>query len=281
MRATVARVCCGLLVYTLIQCCDLIDTIREGSLLVLGRLLRKIRSRTDMRKRRPLIFLWLCSEVLCASLSTRANALCVPLDGAVPTDPHVYVSNFIDALIELQSATDGPANLKRATDPSDAIMVFEIAKQHYECAISYTEPYAESPNENISASAKSFFLAARKLEMISEMVRQDFRNLLDGKTEQPSARAERVGKLQVDGRAAWHFEMNSVVAAIVSLVEFGPDKKQRLILTNNERAQLLAKLRKHFGNPRSDATGLKDLDSSVVVLRDFLSDKARPSHQAN
>jgi hypothetical protein len=218
------------------------------------------------------------AALLCSAGS--AEAVCTPRAAPDIENPKAYVSALVDSLVVLKSARDRSNELKSAASPMDVIAVLETARQEYDCAISYVAPYEKSSKHAIAASAQALSVATASLEAISETMRQTFKDLLDGKTEKPSEHAERAGRLEVQGRDAWHFEMNSVVAACISLVEFGPDQKQRgILLTTAERGDLLVRVRKNFGNPSSKDERLPPLESSAIVLRDFLADdKTRPSH---
>ena len=211
----------------------------------------------------------------------RAEAICISRDAPVIDNPKSYVSTLLDALVVLKAARDRSTEIKDAAGPMDVIALFETAKREYDCVVSYVAPYEKSSNEAIATSAKGVSLAARSLQRNSEALRHTFNDLIDGKREKQSEQAERAGKLEVEGRDAWHFELNSVVAACLSLIEFGQDQKQRgLVLTAKERTAFLGQIKKHFGNPSSKDNNLPELESSIVVLRKFLADdKTRPSHQ--
>jgi hypothetical protein len=213
--------------------------------------------------------------------AARAQAVCVPPAAPQTDNPRLYLSTFVGTLVELKAAVDRSKELSAAPNPSEIFAAMELARLDYECTLVYVAPYKSSSNETIAASAASLSIAASKLEAVSEVMRQRFRDVLDGQTVKPSVDAEWSGKLEVDGREAWHFEQNAVTAACLSLIEFGPDKKPRLLLTSAERISTRAQIRKDSGDPPGNDKNLTPLMESIVVLRDFLADeKTRPSHGA-
>jgi hypothetical protein len=211
--------------------------------------------------------------------ASRSEAMCTPRDPDDINNPKEYLSALLVAAVVFKTAVHRSIEFGQTTTAMDGMAVFENARQEYFCAASYVDPYAKSANEAVSTSAQSFVIAASKLHDISEAERQHLKDLLDGKTEKPSEQAERAGQLEVQGQDAWHFESNAVLVACMALVEFGPDNKQAgLVLTKAERGAFIARIRKAFGNPSSNAT-VPPLDSSMILLRDILADeKTRPSH---
>jgi hypothetical protein len=192
----------------------------------------------------------------------------------VVDSPKDYISTLVDALIMLRSARDRFKTIESAKAPSDVIVIFENAKQEFMCAGSYVLAYNKSPVRAIQTSSRLFGATIERLVQVNESFRQDFKDKLDGKVEKPSEHAERNGMLTVESNDAWHFEMNSVVAAGLSLVEFD-EKKQRLILTSSERDLLVQRLEKTFGVVAHQKGDLAGLEDSVSVFLDFLTDEGR------
>lgn len=201
----------------------------------------------------------------------KAQAFCYQRTPPKIDSSNDYLIALADTLVVLRTARDRSKELKKTTSLAEFMAVLKTAGQEYASAILYVTPYTESKNKALAGSAEGFRKILLALGHINDYFLEDFKDRLDGKSEQLSAHEERNAEVMMMGADAWRAEMNAMTLACLALIEFDPATgKQLLALTSQERSAMIKRFEKSFGHLLGGkGEDLPPLENSIVLILSF------------
>jgi hypothetical protein len=218
-----------------------------------------------------------------AMLESNASADFCPPAVREGSPEYVYISAVVDALGWVKEAYKRAASIGSSKTPADALVTLGRAKMAYECAAAQVAPFRSSKhltlgNPVVAESASSLAKAFGEWAEISDNVRDEFMERLDGKEPSPRAVADR----ELRGVQLWDATKAAVMLAVLAIPTKTPDKNMGgSVLTRDQAKELESSLRQTFGE--KIAGGTKDprnqqdnLDFMAASIYDVVWGQHRP-----
>ena len=211
----------------------------------------------------PIPFGLLLVTLMTLGAADATASLCIPNSGDINSG-FEYIQAVTDVLVQVKLGRDELKEInKQQNDPNFATIfmtALKTSQQYYQCGISIIQRYEASSNEMISGGSTKMEESIVGLMNGNKYHLDEIRALLSGNREKnPAKKAEMDSDNQVAVDDAWkRFGMSTVTATWAVMSDprkTGPSRPKLLVITANQKKQLIAKLEGSFGKkmkPKED-----------------------------